>query len=48
MPSESKTNGRIDVHAHFLPPGYLKTAIAALKALPGYAVHARVGTGDCG
>jgi len=34
MPSESKTNGRIDVHAHFLPPGYLKTAIAALKALP--------------
>jgi predicted TIM-barrel fold metal-dependent hydrolase len=34
MASELKTNGRIDVHAHYLPPGYLKTAIAALKDFP--------------
>jgi 6-methylsalicylate decarboxylase len=34
MPGESKTNGRIDVHAHYLPPGYLETAMAALKGIP--------------
>jgi len=26
--------GLIDVHAHYLPPGYLETATAALKGLP--------------
>jgi 6-methylsalicylate decarboxylase len=34
MPSESNTTGRIDVHAHYLPPGYRETAIAALKGVP--------------
>jgi 6-methylsalicylate decarboxylase len=34
MPDESKTAGRIDVHAHYLPPGYRETAIAALKGVP--------------
>ena len=34
MPDESTTNGRIDVHSHYLPPGYLETATAALKGLP--------------
>jgi predicted TIM-barrel fold metal-dependent hydrolase len=31
---EFKATGRIDVHAHYLPPGYRETAIAALKTVP--------------
>jgi predicted TIM-barrel fold metal-dependent hydrolase len=34
MPSESGTSGLIDVHAHYLPPGYLAAATAALNGLP--------------
>ena len=34
MSSESNTTSRIDVHAHYLPPGYRETAIAALKGVP--------------
>jgi len=34
MPGEFKTTGRIDVHSHYLPPGYRETAIAALKSIP--------------
>jgi len=34
MPEGSKKTGRIDVHAHYLPPGYLETAMTALKAVP--------------
>ncbi|MBV8454308.1 MAG: amidohydrolase [Deltaproteobacteria bacterium] len=34
MAGESKTVGRIDVHAHYLPPGYRETAMAALKGVP--------------
>lgn len=34
MAGESKTAGRIDVHAHYLPPGYLETAMGALKGVP--------------
>jgi 6-methylsalicylate decarboxylase len=34
MSDQPTTNGRIDVHSHYLPPGYLDTAIAALKGLP--------------
>ena len=34
MPDESTTNGRIDVHSHYLPPGYLEAATAALNGLP--------------
>ena len=31
---EFKATGRIDVHSHYMPPGYRETAIAALKAVP--------------
>ena len=34
MAHESKDIGRIDVHAHYLPPGYRETAIAALNGVP--------------
>jgi predicted TIM-barrel fold metal-dependent hydrolase len=34
MMGESKLAGRIDVHAHYLPPNYRETAIAALKGVP--------------
>jgi predicted TIM-barrel fold metal-dependent hydrolase len=34
MPVESKAAGCIDVHSHYLPPGYRETAIAALKSVP--------------
>jgi 6-methylsalicylate decarboxylase len=34
MSGESKTIGRIDVHAHYLPPGYRETAMAALRGVP--------------
>jgi 6-methylsalicylate decarboxylase len=34
MADTSKTPDRVDVHAHYLPPGYRETAIAALKAVP--------------
>src|SRR5580704_11336839 len=34
MPPQFKPTGRIDVHAHYLPPGYLDTAMGALKAIP--------------
>jgi len=29
-----RPDGLIDIHAHYLPPGYLETATAALKGLP--------------
>lgn len=29
-----RADGLIDVHSHYLPPGYLETATAALKGLP--------------
>ena len=34
MPPDSKTPGYIDVHSHYLPPGYRETATAALKEIP--------------
>lgn len=34
MPAESKTTGRIDVHAHYLPPGYHEALTAAFKSVP--------------
>jgi 6-methylsalicylate decarboxylase len=34
MPDESRSTGRIDVHCHYLPPGYLDSAMAALKSVP--------------
>jgi 6-methylsalicylate decarboxylase len=38
MPHDSKTpeviRGYIDVHAHYLPPGYVETATAALNGIP--------------
>jgi hypothetical protein len=34
MPLDSKTTGYIDVHAHYLPPGYRETATAALGGVP--------------
>jgi len=35
MPHESETDGRVDVHAHCLPPGYREKANAALKDFDG-------------
>jgi 6-methylsalicylate decarboxylase len=53
MPVEFKTTGRIDVHSHYLPPGYLETATAALKgipdgmpAMPVWDPHATIGMMD--
>ncbi len=34
MPLEFNSTGRIDVHAHYLPPGYVATATAALGGVP--------------
>ena len=34
MPGESKEAGRIDVHSHYLPPGYREIAMAAMKGVP--------------
>src|SRR5437867_266111 len=34
MALESKATRRIDVHAHYLPPGYRETAMVALKGVP--------------
>jgi predicted TIM-barrel fold metal-dependent hydrolase len=34
MPVEFHSTGRIDVHAHYLPPGYLETSTAALNGVP--------------
>jgi len=34
MPISFNAPGRIDVHAHYLPPGYRETAAAALGAIP--------------
>jgi predicted TIM-barrel fold metal-dependent hydrolase len=34
MAIEPKVTRRIDVHAHYLPPGYRETAMAALKDVP--------------
>jgi len=34
MPSPTVTTARIDVHSHYLPPGYAETATAALGAVP--------------
>jgi predicted TIM-barrel fold metal-dependent hydrolase len=39
MAIESKDIGRIDVHAHHLPPGYRETAIAALNSVPDGMPH---------
>ena len=34
MADAPRITGRVDVHAHYLPPGYREAAIAALKAVP--------------
>jgi predicted TIM-barrel fold metal-dependent hydrolase len=34
MPHDSRPTGCIDVHAHYLPPGYVQTATVALGGVP--------------